>query len=97
VLQAVENDKLRMFYRMFENFSGCRVLTYCLMCNHKQIPVEMTPGSMGGLSDEALLGRMQAIYHEAFVAELAKEPTEARKLVAAGQGAESVLVGRIHK
>jgi REP element-mobilizing transposase RayT len=95
--QAVEKEKLRMFMRIYENFSGCRVLSYCLMCNHIHILLEVTPGPVGGLSDEALLGRLRAIYSEAFVAEVAKELAEARKLVAAGRGAESVLVGRIHE
>ena len=95
--QAVEKEKLRMFMRMYENFSGCRVLSYCLMCNHIHILLEVTPGPVGGLSDEALLGRLRAIYSEAFVAEVAKELAEARKLVAAGRGAESVLVARIHE
>ena len=29
-----EKEKLRTFMRMYENFSGFRVLSYCLMCNH---------------------------------------------------------------
>jgi REP element-mobilizing transposase RayT len=95
--QAIEKEKLRMFMRMYENFSGCRVLSYCLMCNHIHILLEVTPVPAGGLSDEALLVRLRAIYSEAFVAEVAKELAEARKLVAAGRGAESLLVGRIHE
>jgi putative transposase len=85
-----------MFMRMYENFSGCRVLAYCLMCNHIHLLLEVTPMPVEGLSDEALLGRLKAIYTEAFVAEVAKELAEARAKVAAGAGLESVLVGRIH-
>jgi putative transposase len=102
--RAVEKEKLRMFMRMYENFSGCRVLAYCLMCNHIHILLEVTPmpveglwvSGSGGLSDETLLGRLRAIYSEAYVADVAKELAEARAKVAAGQGEESVLVGRIH-
>jgi hypothetical protein len=28
-----EKEQFRMFMRMQENFTGCRVLAYCLMCN----------------------------------------------------------------
>ena len=89
-----------MFMRMYENFSGCRVLAYCLMCNHIHILLEVTPmptsGSSTGLSDQVLLRRMRAIYSEAFVADVAKELADARAKVAAGEGKESVLIGRIH-
>ena len=27
-----EKEKFRTFMRMYENFSGCRMLAYCLMC-----------------------------------------------------------------
>jgi putative transposase len=102
--RAVEKEKLRMFMRMYENFSGCRVLAYCLMCNHIHILLEVTPmpvdglaeGGSGGLSDDGLLERLKAIYSEAYVADVAKELAEARVKLAAGVGEESVLVGRIH-
>jgi hypothetical protein len=29
-----EKEKFRTFMRMQENFTGCRVVAYCLMCNH---------------------------------------------------------------
>ncbi len=29
-----EKEKFRAFMRMQENFTGCRVVAYCLMCNH---------------------------------------------------------------
>ena len=94
--QAEEKEKLRMFMRMYENFSGCRVLAYCLMCNHIHLLLEVTPMPSGGLSDEVLLERLKAIYPEAFVAEVAQELVGARKQVAEGLGDEAVLVGRIH-
>jgi putative transposase len=43
-----------------------------------------------------LLGRLRTIYSEAYVDDVAKELAEARAKVAAGQGEESVLVGRVH-
>jgi REP element-mobilizing transposase RayT len=93
---ADEKEKLRMFMRMYENFSGCRVLAYCLMCNHIHVLLEVTPMPEGGLTDEVLLKRLGAIYNQAQVAEVAKELAAARKKVAERLGEESVLVGRIH-
>ena len=85
-----------MFMRMYENFSGCRVLSYCLMCNHIHLLLEVTSAPAAGFSDVDLLGRLKAIYSEAFVAEVAKELAEARRRVAEGLGKETVLVERIH-
>jgi REP element-mobilizing transposase RayT len=95
-VQADEKEKLRMFMRMYENFSGCRVLAYCLMCNHLHILLEVTPVPEGGLTDEQLLKRLGSIYNRARVAEVAKELAAARKKVAEGLGEEAVLVGGIH-
>jgi len=33
VLEDLEREQFRMFMRMQENFSGCRVLSYCFMSN----------------------------------------------------------------
>ncbi len=29
-----DKEQFRIYMRMMENFSGCRVLAYCVMCNH---------------------------------------------------------------
>ena len=68
-----------MYLRMYENFSGCRVLSYCLMTNHFHLLLEVPPMAEGGLSDEGLLHRLSALYSEAFVAEVAEELVEARR------------------
>jgi REP element-mobilizing transposase RayT len=91
-----ECEAFRMFMRMYENFSGCRVLSYCLMSNHFHILLEVPPMAEGGLSDEELLKRLAGLYTEAFVAEVAEELAEARSQVAAGVAEESVVVARIH-
>lgn len=91
-----EKEQFRAYLRMYENFSGCRVLSYCLMCNHVHILLEVPPMKAGGLTDSELLNRLSAIYSKAFVAGVAKELSEAREKVAAGQGGE-VLVARIHE
>jgi len=91
-----EREKFRMFMRMQENFSGCRVLSYCVMSNHFHLLLEVPPMPVGGISDEDLLKRLSAIYTEAVVAEVAKELTKARRMVADGLANES-LVERIHE
>jgi putative transposase len=78
---AFENDErehFRMFMRMQENFSGCRVLSYCIMSNHFHLLLEVPPMPEGGISDEELLKRLSATNSEAFVAMIAKELAEAR-------------------
>ena len=66
-----------MYLRMYENFSGCRVLAYCLMSNHFHILLEVPPMAEGGLSDEGLLNRLAGLYAEVFVAGVAVELVEA--------------------
>ncbi len=79
-----EKEKFRTFMRMQENFSGCRVVSYCLMSNHIHLLLEVPPMPAGGLSDAGLLARLRAIYHEAEVAVVASELAEARKMEASG-------------
>ncbi len=83
-----ECEVFRMFLRMYENFSGCRVLSYCIMSNHFHLLLEVPPMAGGGLSDEVLLRRLSALYSDAFVAGVAAELVEARKSGAEGGAAE---------
>jgi putative transposase len=93
VFEAAEREHFRMFMRMYENFSGCRVLSYCVMSNHFHLLLEVPPMPVGGISDEVLLKRLSAIYKEAVVAGVAKEIAEAR---AAGDEAGEAAVAGIH-
>ena len=63
---------------MQENFSGCRVLSYCIMSNHFHILLEVPQVWEEGISDEMLLKRLSAIYAEAAVLAVAKELADAR-------------------
>lgn len=74
-----EREKFRVFMRMQENFSGCRILSYCLMSNHFHLLLEVPPMGRDGIPDEVLLKRLGALYTEAFVAGVARELAEARK------------------
>ena len=78
VFGDVEREHFRMLMRMQENFSGCRVLSYCIMSNHFHILLEVPPIPNDGISDEELLKRLAVIYNQAVVAEVAKELATAR-------------------
>jgi REP element-mobilizing transposase RayT len=90
VFEQDERERFRAFMRMQENFSGCRILSYCLMSNHIHILLEVPPMPAEGITDAELLKRLTAIQTEAFVAVVAKELSDARK---AGNAA---LVAEIH-
>jgi len=79
VFEEQEREQFRMFMRMQENFTGCRVLSYCVMSNHFHILLEVPPMPEGGITDGELLKRLGAIYTEAFVATVAKELKEGRE------------------
>ena len=56
-----EREQFRIYLRMYENFSGCRILSYCIMSNHFHILLEVPPMPQGGLTDVELLKRLRAI------------------------------------
>ncbi len=91
VFGNAEREHFRMFMRMQENFSGCRILSYCIMSNHFHILLEVPPMPEDGISDGELLKRLHATNAAAFVAVVAKELAEAR---AAGNEA---WVAEIHR
>ena len=93
VFDAAERERFRMFMRMYENFSGCRVLSYCIMSNHFHLLLEVPPMPVGGISDEELLKRLAAIYKEAVVAAVAQEIADAR---AVGDEVGEAAVAGIH-
>ena len=90
VFGDAEREAFRMFMRMQENFTGCRVLSYCVMSNHFHILLEVPPVPEGGISDELLLKRLAGLYSEAFVDGVAKELEGAR------EEGDELLVAEIH-
>ncbi|MGL4398986.1 MAG: hypothetical protein ACRCXD_03880, partial [Luteolibacter sp.] len=72
-----EREHFRMLMRMCEKFTGCRVLSYCLMSNHFHLLLEVPPMPEGGIPDEELFKRLRVFYSEAQVAEVARELEEA--------------------
>jgi REP element-mobilizing transposase RayT len=96
--EAGDKEQFRIYMRMMENFSGCRVLAYCVMSNHFHLLLEVTPRPKAALTDEQLLKRLGALYPKAFVATVAKELAEARQVVALGLAKEGeAYVQRIHE
>jgi REP element-mobilizing transposase RayT len=85
VLEVNEREHFRMLMRMCEKFTGCRVLSYCLMSNHFHILLEVPPMPEGGISDEELFRRLGVFYGEAQVAEIAKEMEDAAAVRARGE------------
>ena len=92
-----EKEKFRALMRLQEKFTGCRVVSYCLMCNHFHLLLEVPPMAEGGISEEVLLKRLSAIYSEAFVAGVAKELADARAAVYVNEGGLDEALAAIHK
>jgi REP element-mobilizing transposase RayT len=97
VLETEEKEKFRTLMRMQENFTGCRVLSYCLMDNHFHLLLEVPPMAEGGITDEELLKRLSAIYGEAFVAGVAQELADARSATYTRESGMNEAVSAIHK
>lgn len=94
---AEEKEKFRALMRLQEKFTGCRVVSYCLMCNHFHLLLEVPPMPSGGLSEKVLLKRLSAIYSEAFVAGVAKELADARVAVYGEESGQEEALAAIHK
>ena len=84
-----------MFMRMQENFSGGRVLAYCIISNHFHILLEVPPMPQGGIADEHLLKRLSATNSEAFMAArdrfTERRKDGARRMKASGKAAAGML------
>ena len=82
VLEAGEKEQLRVLLRMYEKFSGCKILSYSLMSNHLHVLLEVPPGCEKGeslgLSEEELLRRLGGLYSRNSTAAVAREIEEAK-------------------
>ena len=74
-----------MLLRMYEKFSGCKILSYSLMSNHLHVLLEVPPGCEKGeslgLSEEELLRRLGGLYSRNYTAAVAREIEEAKRLI----------------
>lgn len=62
--------------RMYQKFSGCHVLSYCVMSNHVHLLLEVPPRKE--ITDKSLLRRLKSLYSQAFVSSVEKELASAR-------------------
>jgi REP element-mobilizing transposase RayT len=85
LLEEAEREHFRMLMRMCEKFTGCRVLSYCLMSNHFHLLLEVPPMPEGGISDAEFFERLGVFYSEARVAEIAKEMEEEARVRVRGE------------
>jgi hypothetical protein len=85
VLEVDEREHFRMLMRMCEKFTGCRVLSYCLMSNHFHVLLEVPPMPEGGISDQELLQRLGVFYSEAEVAVVIREMEESASVRSRGE------------
>ncbi|MEJ6641925.1 MAG: transposase, partial [Akkermansiaceae bacterium] len=85
VLEADEKEQLRILLRMYERFSGCRILSYCLMSNHLHVLLEVPrgceKGESLGLSDEELLRRLGGLYSRNATEAIEREIAAAKALI----------------
>ncbi len=77
VLENDEREQFRKLMRMCEKFSGCRILSYCIMSNHFHILLEVPPMPAVGIPDDELFERLAAFYSQAQLAEIAREMANA--------------------
>jgi hypothetical protein len=85
LLEVDEREQFRMLMRMCEKFTGCRVLSYCLMSNHFHVLLEVPPMPEGGISDQELFQRLGVFYSEAQVADVVREMEEAASVRTRGE------------
>jgi putative transposase len=83
--------------RMQEKFTGCRVLSYCVMGNHFHLLMEIPPMELAAFSDSELLKRLSALYNEAFVAGVAQELADARTAIYPTETGLTEALTAIHK
>ena len=68
LLDSKGKEQFVRYMRMYEEFCGVRVLTYCIMSNHFHILVEVPPKCDQQLDDAALIERLSVIYSKEHVA-----------------------------
>jgi len=85
LLEVNEREHFRMLLRMCEKFTGCRVLSYCLMSNHFHVLLEVPPMPDGGITNEELFKRLGVFYSEAQVALIATEMEDASTVRTRGE------------
>lgn len=80
LMQAEEREVFVGMMRMYEEFCGVRVISYCVMSNHFHILLEIPPKQEDvELSDEEFIAKLSTIYSDGYVHEVKKLMRELRK------------------
>ena len=80
VLKREEKEHFRRLMRQYERFSGCRVLSYCVMSNHFHILLEVPPLPPEGLADSEFFKRLAVFYPAPVLSEIRDRLEAAREL-----------------
>ena len=72
VLGKEEKEQFVRMMRLYEEFCGVRVLTYCVMSNHFHLLLEVPQRPEEGLSEKEFYRRLRLVYSELYVEEVAK-------------------------
>jgi len=73
LLRREEKEQFVRYMRMYEEFCGVRVLSYCIMTNHFHILVEIPPKCDQSLSDSMLIDRLSKLYSKDHVAMVSEQ------------------------
>ncbi len=79
VLERAGKEQFVKFMRLYEEFCGVRVLSFCVMSNHFHILLEVPPRPAEGLAERELFRRLGLLYSEAQVEEVRELIRKAKK------------------
>lgn len=68
-----EKEMFSKLMRKYEKFSGCRILSYCLMDDHFHLLLEVPNQAVEDIPDEDLLMRVSALHGQDYASELRKQ------------------------
>lgn len=89
VLGKKEKEQFVSLMRLYEEFCGVRVLTFCVMSNHFHLLLEVPQRPVDGIPDRELLRRIRLLYGE-LQEEAVRKLLRQRKRAGDLEGAESI-------
>ena len=78
-LKRAEREHFVTLMRLYEEFCGVRVLSFCVMSNHFHLLLEVPPRPKEGITDKELFRRLALLYNEAKVEEVKEALRRASK------------------
>lgn len=79
VLYRAEKEKFVEFMRLYEEFCGVKVVSYCVMTNHFHLLIEVPPRPEGEMGDEEFIERLAKVYSSFYVEQISTWLATARK------------------